>query len=90
MLDRWAACVRSTQAGAIDGALGGLAKMEEFNRPAPWNQSIGVRSMSTVTSTPSVAVYRMTVEEFERITDSLDDDQVELLDGYIVRRGEML
>jgi Uma2 family endonuclease len=52
--------------------------------------------MSTVTpiqSTPaplaSPAVYRMTVDEFERIADSLDDDRVELIDGYIVGRVEM-
>jgi Uma2 family endonuclease len=29
------------------------------------------------------------VDEFERIADSLDNDQVELIDGYIVGRGEM-
>jgi len=54
--------------------------------------------MSTITPTPSLpspaplassAVYRFTVDEFERIADSLDDDQVELIDGYIVVRGEM-
>ncbi len=54
--------------------------------------------MSTITPTQSLqspaplaspAVYRFTVDEFERIADSLDDDQVELIDGYIVRRGEM-
>jgi Uma2 family endonuclease len=39
--------------------------------------------MSTITT------GRMTVEEFERIEDSLDDDQVELIDGYIVRMDEM-
>jgi hypothetical protein len=53
----------------------------------------GALSMSTVTttqSTPSLpplaspAVYRMTVDEFERIAGSLDDDQVELIDGYIM------
>jgi Uma2 family endonuclease len=38
---------------------------------------------------PSLAVYRFTVDEFERIADSLDDDQVELIDGYVVGRGEM-
>ena len=37
----------------------------------------------------SPAVYRFTVDEFERIADSLDNDQVELIDGYIVGRGEM-
>jgi hypothetical protein len=31
----------------------------------------------------------MTVDEFERIADSLDDDHVEQLDGYIVEaRGD--
>jgi Uma2 family endonuclease len=32
----------------------------------------------------SPAVYRMTVHEFERIADSLENDHVELLDGYLV------
>jgi len=52
--------------------------------------------MSTITPTqslqspaPSPGVYRFTVDEFERIADSLDNDQVELIDGYIVGRGEM-
>jgi Uma2 family endonuclease len=35
------------------------------------------------------AVYRMTVDEFERVAGSLDDDQVELLDGYLVWRDDM-
>ncbi len=34
-------------------------------------------------------VYRMTVDEFERIADSLDDDHVELIDGYIVGSDEL-
>ena len=37
----------------------------------------------------SPAVYRMTVDEFERIAGSLNDDQVELLDGYVIGRGDM-
>ena len=41
------------------------------------------------TLTPS-AIYRMTVDEFERIAGSLDDDHVELIDGYIVGRAEMV
>jgi Uma2 family endonuclease len=54
--------------------------------------------MSTVTPTQpmsspaplaSPVVYRMSVDEFERIADSLDDERVELLDGLIVRREEM-
>jgi Uma2 family endonuclease len=54
--------------------------------------------MSTITPTQSFQspapmaspdVYRFTVDEFERIADSLDDDQVELIDGYVVGRGEM-
>jgi Uma2 family endonuclease len=40
------------------------------------------------TLTPS-ALYRMTVDEFERIAGALDDDHVELIDGYIVGRAEM-
>ncbi len=34
----------------------------------------------------SPAVYRMTVDEFERIAGSLDNDQVELVDGYVVTK----
>jgi Uma2 family endonuclease len=54
--------------------------------------------MSTTTPTqpmpspPPLAapsVYRMTVDEFERIAGSLDNDQVELVDGYIVGRDDM-
>jgi Uma2 family endonuclease len=37
----------------------------------------------------SPAVYRMTVDEFERIAGSLNDDQVELLDGYVIWRDDM-
>ena len=37
----------------------------------------------------SPSVYRMTVDEFERIADALNDDQVELVDGYIVGRDDM-
>jgi Uma2 family endonuclease len=47
------------------------------------------QSLQTPSPSPSLAVYRFTVDEFERIADSLDDDQVELIDGYIVGRGEM-
>jgi Uma2 family endonuclease len=36
----------------------------------------------------TIATGRMTVEEFER-TDFYDDNRVELIDGYIVRRDEM-
>ena len=47
------------------------------------------QSLQSPTPLASPAVYRFTVDEFERIADSLDDDQVELIDGYIVGRGEM-
>ena len=47
------------------------------------------QSLQLPSPLPSLAVYRFTVDEFERIADSLDDDQVELIDGYIVGRGEM-
>jgi len=45
----------------------------------------------TVSPAPlaSPAVYRMTVDEFERIAGSLDNDQVELVDGYLVWRDDM-
>jgi hypothetical protein len=36
----------------------------------------------------SITSVRMTVEQFEK-TDSYDDNHVELIDGYIVRRDEM-
>jgi Uma2 family endonuclease len=57
--------------------------------------------MSTITATrakpaakPSSAplaapeVYRLTVEEYERMADAhiLNDDRVELIDGYLVRK----
>jgi Uma2 family endonuclease len=54
--------------------------------------------MSTITPTQSPpspaplaspAVYRMTVDEFERIAGSLDNDQVELVDGYLVWKDYM-
>ncbi|HZW31314.1 MAG TPA: Uma2 family endonuclease [Isosphaeraceae bacterium] len=55
--------------------------------------------MSTITSTAptlptprlplaSPAVYRMTVDEYERIADALDAP-VELIDGYLVERTDM-
>ncbi len=31
-------------------------------------------------------LYRMTVEEYERIGGMLDDDRVELIDGYLVKK----
>ena len=52
-------------------------------------------TVSTITPSESPAllappgVHRFTVDEFERIVDSLDDDQVELIDGYIVERDDM-
>ena len=54
--------------------------------------------MSTNTSAQSLpsppplaspAVYRMSVDEFERVADLLVNDQVELIDGYIVAREDM-
>jgi Uma2 family endonuclease len=47
------------------------------------------QSLQSPAPLASAALYRFTVYEFERIADSLDDDQVELIDGYIVGRGEM-
>jgi Uma2 family endonuclease len=47
------------------------------------------QSLQSPAPLASPAVYRFTVDEFERIADSLDNDQVELIDGYIVGRGEM-
>lgn len=47
--------------------------------------------MSTITvkqAVPPVPSVRMTVDEFEK-TDFYDDNRVELIDGYIVRRDEM-
>jgi Uma2 family endonuclease len=31
-------------------------------------------------------LYRMTVDEYERISGMLDDDRIELIDGYLVRK----
>jgi Uma2 family endonuclease len=52
--------------------------------------------MSTVTSTqPAITtptipgppvLYRMTVDEYERIGEMLDDPRVELIDGYLVKK----
>jgi Uma2 family endonuclease len=47
------------------------------------------QSLQLPTPLASPAVYRFTVDEFERIADSLNDDQVELIDGYIVGKREM-
>src|SRR4051794_12123930 len=33
-----------------------------------------------------LALYRMTVDEYERIGEMLDDPRVELIDGYLVRK----
>jgi hypothetical protein len=41
-------------------------------------------------ATPPIAsVYRMDVDEFERIADLLKAERVELIDGFIVERGDM-
>src|SRR3954447_16908921 len=52
--------------------------------------------MSTVTPTQvasppasfplSTALYRMTVDEYDRIGEMLDDPRVELIDGHLVRK----
>ena len=50
-----------------------------------------IPTQPTVSPAPlaSPAVYRMTVDEFERIAGYLDNDQVELVDGYLVWRDEI-
>jgi Uma2 family endonuclease len=57
--------------------------------------------MSTITPTqpippsagppapPLANVYRMDIDEFERIADFLKAERVELIDGFIVERGDM-
>jgi Putative restriction endonuclease len=45
-------------------------------------------TIATKQAEPSLPSIRMTVEEFEK-TDFYNDKRLELLDGYIVRRGEM-
>ena len=54
--------------------------------------------MSTIMPTPPIAwpagpafadVYRMDVDEFERVADLLKAERVELIDGFIVERGAM-
>jgi Uma2 family endonuclease len=61
----------------------------------------GDMTMSTVAPTPPIAsiarsaappfadVYRMDIDEFERIADLLKAERVELIDGFIVERGAM-
>src|SRR5437762_6857026 len=46
-------------------------------------------AQSTVLAPPplaSPAVYRISVEEYERMAGVLNDDRVELIDGYLVRK----
>ncbi len=50
---------------------------------------IPAQSAPSPAALASPAVYRMTVDEFERIAGSLDNDQVELVDGYLVWRDDM-
>jgi Putative restriction endonuclease len=38
---------------------------------------------------PLASVYRMDIDEFERIADFLKAERVELIDGFIVERGDM-
>jgi Uma2 family endonuclease len=38
---------------------------------------------------PIADVYRMNIDEFERIANSLDVERVELIDGILVERGDM-
>jgi Uma2 family endonuclease len=55
--------------------------------------------MSTMTPTQPIAlpaspypvadVYRMNIDEFERVVGSLDVERVELIDGILVERGDM-
>jgi Uma2 family endonuclease len=48
-------------------------------------------SQPTLSQTPRVPpeIYRMNVDEYERIVDGLDDPRVELIDGYLVKRTDM-
>ena len=41
--------------------------------------------MSTI-QLPSAPVYRISVDEYERMARILDDDRVELIDGYLVKK----
>jgi hypothetical protein len=38
---------------------------------------------------PFADVYRMDIDEFERVADLLKAERVELIDGFIVERGAM-
>jgi Uma2 family endonuclease len=60
-----------------------------FNGAAGMSTIVPSQSLPLMAPLASPVVYRMTVDEFERIADSLDDDHVELLDGYIVGRDDM-
>ena len=58
-------------------------------------------TMSTITPTPPITspagpaappfvdIYRMDIDEFERVADLLKAERVELIDGFIVERGAM-
>ena len=48
--------------------------------------SLDVRPTVPYAPLASPAVYRMTVDEYERMEGVLDDPRVELIDGYLVRK----
>ena len=45
--------------------------------------------MPSPATPPLASVYRMDLDEFERIADFLKAERVELIDGFIVERGDM-
>jgi hypothetical protein len=72
-----------------------------LDRPIGRTDSHGDMTMSTITPTrpitsptgpaapPFADVYRMDIDEFERVADFLKAERVELIDGFIVERGAM-
>ncbi len=61
-------------------------------RILPWQRSHPVRPARVSAPAPlaSPDVYRMTVDEYERMADAgvLNDDRIELIDGYLVKKDD--
>src|SRR5437868_6160942 len=71
-----------------------MGRRRMLRRPRGQLRSLSMSTITPIRTEPSSAplaapeVYRMTVDEYERIADAdiLDDDRVELIDGYLVRK----
>jgi len=51
--------------------------------------SVIAHPMTSPAAPPLANLYRMDIDEFERIADFLKAERVELIDGFIVERGDM-